>query len=116
MQSNSPSVWSVDVLDSEEPLLDKEADVIDRNEEVNRLMSYFAENYTRRKVVDTLLSVVIALIMGLFIFLMFINWHLESHIQKLETNETQIECSQLKNPALFPACTHVSIITKAGEK
>jgi len=100
----------------EETILPRSADIIDRNDEVNTIMQSFAETYTRRKIVDTLLAIIIALLLGTIVFLIVFNYHFDNHLIQIERNETQLECSQLKDANTYYVCLHVSPPKRVGVK
>ncbi len=97
-----------------EPLLTKDVDILDRNVEVNAIMSKFAETYTRRRVIDTLLAIVIALLIGVIILLAVSNDHLDNHLIQIELHETQLECAQLPNTNTYLMCQNVGKPIRIG--
>lgn len=87
--------------------LPPEADILDRNDDFNKTMAGLSKTYTRRRVVDTLLGVIIALAIGIVAGLLYLDYHLENKIEKTDQNETQLICAHLDNPSHFLGCVNV---------
>lgn len=74
-----------------------DSDILERNDELNQKVSGLTESYTRRKVVDSLLAVIIILVVALFSTLLWLNYHLENNIERTSNQETQLICEHLLN-------------------
>ena len=95
-------------------LLGKDVDILDRNDQVNEVMKTFAETYTRRGVVDTLLAIVIAILLALTVFVVIVDNHFHDHLINIETHEIQLECSQIPHANNYLLCQHVPPIQRTG--
>lgn len=98
----------------EQPLLDGNADIMDRNDQINKIMSTFSETYARRRVVDTLLAIVIAILLGLSVFVVIDADNSNNKMSRFEQHEIQLECSQIHNSNMFVLCQHVGLPQKIG--
>jgi hypothetical protein len=97
-------------MPSEKELLPRSADILDRNDEVNAIMSTFERNYTRRKVVDTLLTIIIALACTIIILLLLSINGLDRKINTNDIHVTQMICEDLDQEQPndhFVICQHV---------
>jgi hypothetical protein len=74
-----------------------ETDILERNERLNAQVRNISSSYTRRKVVDTLLIIVIVLVITSMISILLFDAHLESQINDSDTSQTQLICEHLLN-------------------
>ncbi len=70
-------------------------DVLERNERLNQMASKMESTYTRRKVVDSLLSVLIVLAIVTLILFLLASYRLENQIKDSDTRLTQLICLHL---------------------
>lgn len=74
-----------------------DSDVLERNDDLNRRMQSLSMSYTRRKVVDTLLVIIIVLVITAITVLLFSDHQLETRINTTDIQETQLICEHLLN-------------------
>lgn len=74
-----------------------DSDILERNDELNKKVSGLTETYTRRKVVDSLLGVIIVLIVASISTIVWINFSIENNIEHTSNQETQLICEHLLN-------------------
>jgi hypothetical protein len=72
-------------------------DILERNDKLNAQVRNLASTYTRRKVVDTLLVIIIVIGMVTLISLLLYDSHLESQINDSDLRQTQLICEHLLN-------------------
>lgn len=91
-----------------------DSDVLERNEELNKRVASLSANYTRRKVVDSLLAIIIGILVALVIILLLIDFDLDHHILNIDektdmTSITQIQllCSHIPEKLNYVACVKV---------
>lgn len=88
-------------------MTDDSGDVLERNEQLNKQVAGFASTYTRRRVVDTLLSILIVLSSAILIILLIADYDLEHQIDNTDVRETQLICEHLDHPEKYTACQDV---------
>ena len=70
-------------------------DVLERNEELNTQIKNFSGTYTRRKVVDTLLVIIITLGIVAIALATLFSLHLDNQIHDTDKGDIQLICADL---------------------
>jgi beta-lactamase regulating signal transducer with metallopeptidase domain len=71
-------------------------DILDRNDDLNKRVNDLSSTYTRRRVVDTLLVIIIFLVAVAITVFVVLQIRTDNKIEHTDVSETQLICTDLQ--------------------